>query len=207
MTTINNLGLLLPLMKFEDPDEFYHLQILKRKKEHPELGSNSYVMKTYYISSEQYLRDRMPEIINMCEFNNARAYLNLSPRSFEKIAFHTLKKVTDIIMNKEYNAVRKAYESVAGNYGNGKRKKWVIDFDWENPAVGPTDEDMKKLQFMTDFVTELQEIAKQEPLAAHIPTKNGVHIITNPFNVAVFSLEYPKVDLHKNNPTILFMLK
>lgn len=47
---INNLELILPLLEFLSEDDFYHLQIIKRKKEHPELGSNSYVVKTYYIT-------------------------------------------------------------------------------------------------------------------------------------------------------------
>ena len=47
---IDNFELIKSLLKFESPDDFYHLQILKRKKENPELGSNSRVVKTYYVS-------------------------------------------------------------------------------------------------------------------------------------------------------------
>ena len=207
MTAINNINILLPIMKFEDPDEFYHLQILKRKKENPELGSNSYVVKTYYVQTAEYLQDKMPEIINICDFNNARAYLNLSPRSFERIAFQNMKKLSDIIMNKDYKSARKAYESVAGEYGNGKRKKWVIDFDWVDPSIGRTADDTIKVIEMVNLVVELQEIAKQEPIAIEVPTKNGIHIITNPFNVMTFKNKFPDIDLHKNNPTILYMNK
>lgn len=207
MTTINNIEILIPLMRFDDPDEYYHLQILKRNKENPELGSNSYVVKTYYVQNEQYLRDKMEEIANLCDFHNARAYLNLSPRSFERIAFHTLKKVSDIIMNKDYKSVRKAYESVSGEYGNSKRKKWVVDFDWEDPKIGQTSEELERLKTMKNVLFELQIEAKKEPLIVEVPIKNGLHIITNPFNVQKFSTMYPKVDLHKNNPTILYMKK
>ena len=118
---INNLQLIKPLLNFANDDVFYHLQILKRKKEHPSLGSNSYVVKTYYISSIEYLEFKMSEIIELCKFHQARAYINLIPRSFEKIAFHTLKKVTDCIMNKDYKSVRKAYESICGKYGHGDK--------------------------------------------------------------------------------------
>lgn len=36
---INNLNQIKELLNFESEDVFYHLQVLKRKKEHPELGS------------------------------------------------------------------------------------------------------------------------------------------------------------------------
>jgi type II secretory pathway component PulL len=117
---INNVLILASLLTFESEDDFYHLQILKRKKEHPELGSNSYVVKTYYISSLKYLGNKMPEIQQLCQFHNARAYINLNVRSYEKLAFQMLKKVTDQIMNRDFRSVRKAYESVSGEYGTGR---------------------------------------------------------------------------------------
>ena len=52
---INNIEIIKTLLEFNSQDEFYHLQVLKRKKENPELGSNSYVVKTYYVGSIEYL--------------------------------------------------------------------------------------------------------------------------------------------------------
>ncbi len=111
---INNFRQITELLKFDSEDDFYHLQILKRKKENPELGSNSYVIRTYCIRSKEHLVEKMDEIINLCIYNNARAYINLNRRSFERAAFHTLKKISDIIMNKDYKSVRNAFESVCG---------------------------------------------------------------------------------------------
>jgi len=37
-----------------------------------------------------------------------------------------------------------------------------------------------------------------------VPTKSGVHIITRPFNLKKFKEKYPNVDVHKDNPTILY---
>ena len=37
-----------------------------------------------------------------------------------------------------------------------------------------------------------------------IPTKNGSHIIMRAFNLQRFREKYPDVDVHKNNPTILY---
>lgn len=51
---IDNIELILPFLKFESKDDFYYLQILQRKKENPQLGSNSRVIKNYYISSQEF---------------------------------------------------------------------------------------------------------------------------------------------------------
>ena len=37
-----------------------------------------------------------------------------------------------------------------------------------------------------------------------IPTKNGLHLICRPFNVSKFKRIFPEIDIHKDNPTILF---
>ena len=55
MNKVDNLEALLPFLKFDDKDDFYYLQILQRKKENPQLGSNSRVIKNYYIKSTDKL--------------------------------------------------------------------------------------------------------------------------------------------------------
>ena len=46
---VNNFKQISDLLKFDTEDDFYYCQILKRKKEHAELGRNSVVVKTYYM--------------------------------------------------------------------------------------------------------------------------------------------------------------
>ena len=111
---IDNTELIKSLLQFNSEDEFYHLQIIKRKKEHSELGSNSCVVKTYYISSIEYLDRNISEIKALCDHHNARACINLNRRSFEKIAYQMLMKITGQIMNRDFKSVRKSYESVCG---------------------------------------------------------------------------------------------
>lgn len=195
---INNILAIKPLLHFQSEDDFYHLQILKRKKEHPELGSNSYVVKTYYIRSVEYLEKKFPEIVSLCEFHDARAYINFNVRSFERTAFQTLKKVTDQIMNKDYKSVRKAYESVCGEFGTGRDKRWIIDIDDHYDILGH-----EFFIEMYEFLETLEPFGNKK--IAEIPTKNGMHIITSPFNVEKFSKRYTGLELHKNNPSILYI--
>ena len=197
---IDNFEQIKNMLVFESEDDFYHLQILKRKKENPELGSNSYVIKTYYVTSVEYLESKKAEIINLCQFNNARACINLNPRSFEAIAFHTLRKVTDIIMNKDFKSVRKAYESVCGTYGTGKNKSWIVDIDMK---------DMDVVNRIAKLIDRLQPVSDETKIKAVLPTKNGYHLITAPFNAFEFnkimSLQGDVPDVHKNNPSILYI--
>ena len=48
---------------------------------------------------------------------------------------------------------------------------------------------------------------KGDKILAVIPTLNGVHLITKPFNLQKFKELYPLIDVHKNNPTLLYYEK
>lgn len=184
---VNNLEIIKNILTFDSPDDFYHLQIIKRKKENPELGSNSYIVKTYYISSIEHLEKHFDEIVSICNFHKARAGINLNKRSFEKVGFNTLKKITDQIMNKDFKSIRNAYNSVCGNCSNaGKEKKWIIDVDSLDMNV----------------LNETYEKFPKENIITTLPTRNGYHIITKPFNLQQFNVGH---DIHKDNPTILYL--
>jgi hypothetical protein len=202
---IDNIVAIKDLLTFESEDDFYHLQILKRKKENPELGSNSYVVKTYYVNSIEYLDSKIDEIIHLCNFHNARACINLNRRSYEKIAFHTLKKVTDQIMNKDFKSVRKAYESVCGSISNEKDKKWIIDIDHKDFDLS----DVQRHLFYNNLISSIQRLIFQtgkDDTITTIPTKNGFHLITRPFNLEEFrKIHGEKIAVQKDNPTLLYM--
>ena len=199
---VNNFEQIKKMLTFASEDDFYHLQIIKRKKEHPELGSNSYVVKTYYISSIEYLELKKDEIINLCEFHNARGCINLNRRSFEKIAFHAMQKVANQLMNRDFRSVRKAYESVCGANSNEPNKKWIIDID--DVSVDAMAHD-PKIQKMIDRIVELQSQTGKEPYLAAVRTKSGFHLIATPFRLDTFCGEYPEFLVHKDNPTILYI--
>ena len=199
---INNFQQISKLLQFRSDDDFYHLQIIKRKKDHPEIGSNSLVIKTYYIKSEDHLAKVEPEIIAICDFHGARACINLNRRSFEKMAFHTLKKVTDQIMNKDFASVRKAYESVCGAYANEPNKKWIIDID--NISIDGFNHQPSMIQIRRRII-ELQTETGNPIYMEFIKTKSGIHIISAPFNLQKFREEFPDIDVHKDNPTILYI--
>lgn len=194
---VNNINKIKSLLQFDSEDDFYHLQIIKRKKEHPELGSNSYIVKTYYIRSLEYLEQKYEEIKALCDFHNARGCINLNRRSFEKVAFQTLIKLTGQIMNKDFKSARKAYESVCGAHSNEKEnKKWIIDLD---------EKDYKKVQLIINTIRNCEPNKRTDKVITELETKHGYHIISRPFDVQEFKEIYPGLDIHKDNPTILYI--
>lgn len=97
---VDNFDRIRKLLNFRSKDDFYFVQVLQRKKDHNNTkvngtNNNSRLIKVYYISSLEYFDFVKPEIIELCKVFGARAGINLNRRSFERMAFHHLKKVTD----------------------------------------------------------------------------------------------------------------
>ena len=120
---------ILSLLNFETSDDFYYLQILQRKKENPQLGSNSRVIKNYYINSQDYLLKHYDEIKKLCEVFNARASIRLNKRSYEKVGFKAMTNLANTMMNKEYSFLKASYDRACGLGHNDFEKKWILDID------------------------------------------------------------------------------
>lgn len=196
---VDNIEKIKPYLQFDNEDTFYFIQIIKRKKENPELGSNSIVIKTYYIRNVEQLDRDYGEMKLLAQYNNARVCINLNKRSFKRIAFHTLRKITDIILAEDYNAVKQAYNSVCGMHSaETNNKKWIVDIDYKDyPNSEPPS--YSKLKMLIDSLQP-----EGEKVLGKIPTKNGYHIISNPFNVQEFNRVFA-IDIHKDNPTLLYI--
>ncbi len=202
---INNLELIKSLLKFENDDDFYYLQILQRKKDPNPIGlptgsnNNARTIKNYYISNLEYLDKKMPEIIALCKLFNARASIRLNKRSYKKVAFRTLQKVAGILANGEHSHLKTAYSKACGNGHNaGNAKSWIIDIDdFEEP------EQSKWLNDLQDYINDCRPEGNK--ILAKIPTKSGIHLITKPFDLQKFKNDYRNIDIHKDNPTNLYI--
>lgn len=208
---VDNFEQIKQLLSFKSEDEFYHLQILKRKKDCPETdrgqNNNARCIKTYYIKNIEYLDSKKDEIIGLCEMFNARAYINLNTKSFKKAALRTIAQVTDRVIFEQYEHVYRAYETVVGGHEvNIGDKKWIIDVDTKDwQIVISTTREICKCN-SSYFI----ETIKWAPnVISYIPTVNGWHIITHPFNLKQlepFRCTHP-FDVQKNNPTLLYFNK
>jgi hypothetical protein len=200
---VNNFDRIRELLDFTNSDTYYFIQILKRRKDNPEMAKDMVVIDDIFIYNSTHFDVMKDQIIKTCNTNNARAYFRINKRSAKKSAFQMLKRVADLIMSEDYKAVRGAFSSVSGEFHGDDDKKWIIDVDWK-------DFEGRKafLDVMHHRIKELQEETGRDPMMEIIPTKNGYHLITRPFNIQKISQfltdNKAKVDIHKDNPTILY---
>jgi hypothetical protein len=202
---IDNFSKIKDLLEFENPNSFYFIQILKRRKENPEMRTGVRVINNYYVYSLEDLDKLREKIVEDCQKHNARAYINLNRLDLQKVALHTLKQITDYILQKDYKSVKNAYATVCGNHHSQDDKRWVIDID---------EDVLEHKDLIREVITELHTEIKGNnyKILAEIPTKSGVHLITNPFNLAKFRddkrvrLILPAENtVHKNSPTLLYV--
>ena len=198
---INNIEIIKPLLKWNDPNDFHFVQILRRKKENPDNTSNSQTIRTYYIHSADYLEEKFSEMKILSQHFHARVYINLNRRNYEQLAFQMLKKLSDCMINKAYKDIKNAYDSVCGNFHAEKEKKWVVDLDDEH-----YDADDKYC-----IIKLIKETGGT--IYTEIPTINGIHLISSPFNTKELNDRLSVVwkdmnkyypDIQKNNPTLLY---
>jgi mRNA-degrading endonuclease HigB of HigAB toxin-antitoxin module len=208
---IDNFEQIKKLLTFKSEDEFYHLQILKRRKDCADhersKNNNARCIKTYYIKNIDYLESKKDEIIKLCEMFNARAYINLNTKSFEKASLQLIKEVVDRVIFKQFEHVYRAYETVVGEANtNIGDKKWIIDIDTKDmKIVEETIRQINKCQSEQNSIWS----GVYNNLVDVIPTVQGYHIITHPFNlkqIEPFKALYP-FDIQKNNPTLLYFNK
>jgi hypothetical protein len=97
--------------------------------------------------------------------------------------------------NGEYQFTRKSYDRACGNGHNDKNKKWILDIDGEV--------DSSWIDEIKEFINNIEPEGNK--ILKELPTKNGLHLITSPFNLQAFKMEYPIIDVHKDNPINLFI--
>ena len=198
---VNNFDKIGKMIGFDDKDDFYFLQIIKRKKDNPELSRNMAVIANYHIESFEQYHSLTPHIINMCEAENARAYFRVNRRNYTHLSYHMLKRVVEVISSGAVKSLKGSFDSVCGQHHNDKDKTWIVDIDYDVYMDKDTQFSMVDVE---EELRILQSETKKETMMVQIPTKNGVHYITRPFNLKKFKDKFPGVDVHKDNPTILY---
>jgi hypothetical protein len=89
---------------------------------------------------------------------------------------------------------------------NVGEKRWIIDID--EPEISPIL--LAHIEYHCDPISKFEgdhlgfHTHFNSKIIATLPTKNGWHVITKPFNLKQFKDKYPEIDVHKNNPTILY---
>jgi hypothetical protein len=199
---VDNFDLIRGLLKFEEPGNFYFMQVIQRKKDHKEenkrLGrnNNARLVKAYYIDSFEKYDEYKDEMIALAKLFNARVGINLNPRNEEVCALEMLEQLASCIKSRNFH-LAKLYNSVCGA-SLGTDKTWVVDIDTKD------DFEVFRVRTAIDVCEPLSEVPNSKVLA-QIPTKSGYHLITKAFNSQRFATICPTVEVHKNNPTCCYI--
>lgn len=198
---INNFSVIRDLLTFGDEDKFYFIQIFKRRKDNPEMKKDMVIIDNYFVYELEHFNGLEERIIKQCTDNNARAYIRLNRRSSRQVALKTLGRIAQMIEDSNYKFAHRAYLSCAGEYHKEEDKTWIIDIDRNGESDDAYDALINSIIFEAQQL--IQETGKDDTMMI-LPTKNGLHLVCRPFNLSRFKKSFPDVDVHKDNPVVLF---
>ena len=195
---VDNFDLIKKHICSSDSNEFYMLQIMRRTKDQKGYDGKhkQSIIKSYFISSVEYLESKRDEIVGLCEMFNARAYINLNKKSYKRVSLKALEILAGKIAHEEYN-IKTLFESACGQTGAcDGLKTWIVDFD---------SKDLDELDRIKTIIDSI-EPKGVDKIIETVPTRHGYHLITRPFNKKVFYEIYNEaIDIHDNNPTCLYI--
>lgn len=180
--TADNFDLIKSLLKFEDKDDFYFLQIIQRKKDGNEVpaANNGYrTVKPYYIKSLDDFERRRKAIIQLCTQNRARAYINLNVRNMKYILLSIIKEAATLIEEDRCNQGFRILEHCCGiTPKKGIKKTWIVDVDTKDTVVLNV---VKRAVNMCRSGNKVDD-DRYDNVIATIPTIAGYHFITIGFD-------------------------
>lgn len=207
---IDNLNLILPLLNFDNEGDFYMLYVFKRKKDQPEGEKDNHqsvrTIKTYCIESIEHLKKHYEEIKQLCEMFKARAYIHIQKQNHKDISLDMLMELAKHIKNQHFNQ-KNLFDSVVGQI-RVHEKRWIVDIDTKEENYMMLI--CSILGACRPFPTDIAAIDLSHRIIEEIPTKNGFHLITTPFDVNEFNKYVTEKgivlpDIQKKNPTLLYL--
>lgn len=201
---INNYEQIKPLLKFENEGDFYFVQIIQRKKDKKEIDvelkgsdNSSRLIKAYYIYSIEQFDKQIGEMIILADLFKARIGINLNKRNSKDISLEMLALLAHNIKSNHTSTLHRLYNTICGQHHSEKDKTWILDVDHKN---------MREINDMINVVDRAC-LPNGNKFISLIPSKSGFHVITKAFDTREFSKLYPNVEIHKNNPTNLYIPK
>lgn len=165
-----------------DGDTFLYTEILDRSKR---AGNNKgRRLHTFYHRTREGFRHQKEQIVQMCDFMQARAYFRPSARSFKQVGKRFAAHLLEQAFAENWEGMRHGYSSVCGKTRLGK--VWLFDFD--SPEMTP-----------------LAEYLRLHQAAVTVPSRKGFHLLTKPFDRRIVDTFGEGIDIHYDNPTNLYI--
>ena len=190
---IDNFDKIISIMSFEDTNDFYFVQLIKRKKDNPDMKGDSVVIKEWFVSSVDYLLDKKESMIDMADKYNARLTIRVNKRNYKKLGLKMIADITQKLESENYKGLKSSFSSVAGQYPSDSDKKWIVDIDQE---------DLKDINEIKNVIN--RSMPDVDKIICEIPSKSGIHLIVRPFDIREFKKLF-NVEIKKDNPTNLYI--
>lgn len=177
-------------------DEFYFLQVLVRRKDGNKVSGNNKnrLVKFYRVRTADELMSFKDEIVALCRVTNGRAYINPTPRNYKNVANLVLEDTARTFISQNYAGLPSMYPTACGKSYVKEKRFYIVDLD--NVDI----DDPNSTKVYRDYINE----ECNGEVKALVPTKSGCHLICKKFNTKKFNDKFPCIDVHKNNPTLLY---
>lgn len=188
--TVNNFQYIEKFLQPTNENDFWFAQIIKRKKDNPDMNRSERIIKSYNIKDYEHLIHFKEEIQSLCDYHNARFYLNPNIRNIKLCNIRLIQSLMQSIADESYSSIYSKVDSVLGKtITPGRPKWWIVDIDEKNP----------------DLLNDLKDAIdiSNNKTSFVLETINGYHIICEPFNRKVIVYSEIKV----NSPTLIYFNK
>jgi hypothetical protein len=176
--------------------DFYFIQVLKRRKENPDLKKDVSVIENFFFYSVDDFDKYKDEIIYLCQENNARAYIRINKRNETKIALQTIRIAIEEILSGNYRpkfeiqatdepaksleAIKVITDAISNNdYSLCRYSHLSACGQFASDPVKKWVIDVDDKTIFNDVKNHLASITT---ILLTLPTKNGFHFITTGFN-------------------------
>lgn len=161
---IDNFEKIYDFLNFESivDDECYSVYVVIRGKDQ-KIPSNVFdIVKTYLITSIEQLKDKEEEIKKLCEFFNARAYIDVTKRKRRNFLLKVIECIADSISRNTNESFERIFENSCKRchipFGE---TRWLVDIDTkEEIEIKKIKECLQKCKF-----------GDSELITLEIPTK------------------------------------
>lgn len=197
--TIDNFNAVAPWFdNLSDQGDFFFVQVMQRNKEKNNVGSSGYVIKDYHFFDKETFLSKKEEITTLCKAFNARAYFWINPRNCKEVQYEIIREALEAIELGTHKLFKCVSRALGRKRCNKYKSKWILDFDTK---------DWSLINKYLDLVRKCRPNVNK--ILYYVPTVNGIHVITLGFDLEQFKQELAiakldNIDIHKNNPTILY---
>jgi len=201
---INNFQKFQNILDFQSEDDFYLLQIMKRRKDNPEMDKGTKIIDEVYIDNLEFYQRKQEDWIKLANEQNARVTIKLNKRSYRKCAFKSLVDITKKIELGQFRACRHSFKNMAGKHKAPGSKFWIVDID-----------NVEKGFDIDNFVANLSvpQLPLRDVAVSILPSRTGYHIISKPFDLKKFNDWYrpptnpkaTKIEIIKDGCTNLYI--